>query len=154
MLFVFDLDLTITDYNYGESIDEAWEIRSNYNSLKQMLKKQKQNGHVLAILSRGVRRDVIYFLKKVKLLHLFNIVIGAKSIAENIDNSDFFWGNLKTRYLHALRNVYGDDLVFLDDMMYNIRPARKAGFQVIHVKPPGSMSTVKLIHSFLKKHPN
>lgn len=149
MLLVFDLDETLTDKNYGDNIEEAWDTRANYDAVKQMLQNQKKDGHLLAILSRGVRRDVIKFLYNVKLLYLFDVIIGAKSISENRDNTNKFWGELKTKYLQALAAVYSDEIIFMDDMLYNVLPARRAGFKAIHIKPPGSCTTVKLMQRYL-----
>jgi len=151
MLIVYDLDLTLTDTNYGDKISEAWKSRTNYDAIKQMLQQQQRDGHILAILSRGVRCDVIKFLDNVKLLHLFTVVIGAKSISENRNNTDSFWGELKTKFLKALSTVYGDDIVFADDKTYNIQPARRARFKVLHIKPPGSQTTVKLMHNYFEQ---
>jgi HAD superfamily phosphatase (TIGR01681 family) len=149
MLIVFDLDDTLTDFNYGDSVAEAWETRANYDAVKQMLQQQRKDGHTLVILSRGVRRYIIEFLDNVKLLSLFDVIIGAKSISENRDNTDEFWGRLKTKYLKALAAVYGDEIIFLDDMLYNVLPARRAGFKTIHIKPPGARTTVKLMQRYL-----
>jgi FMN phosphatase YigB (HAD superfamily) len=149
MIFVYDLDLTITDKNGGDSIQEAWDTHANYMSIKNMFIQQKLNGHILMVLSRGVRRDVITFLKKVKLFHFFNVVIGAKSKSQNVDNTNAFWGRLKTKYLKAIASVYaGENLLFCDDMLYNVTPARKAGFKVLHIKPAGSRTTVNLMNRY------
>ena len=145
MLIVYDLDETLTDKNGGNSISEAWYTRENYNEIKNMLHQQKQKGHTLFVVSRGVRMDVIRFLNESKLFSFFEGIIGAKSIKENRDRSAVYWGKLKTRYLKELTKVYGNNIVFVDDNLHNILPARKAGFRCIHVNPPGSKSTVALM---------
>ena len=147
VLLVFDLDETLTDFDSGDTIAEAWKSRKNYDKVRGMLKHLLSQGHRLAVLSRGVRTDVVEFLENTHLLQFFEVVIGATSESQNRNKTDKWWGDQKTKYLKALKDVFGagDDMVFVDDMAYNVVPARKAGFTVFHVNPPGSETTVKLV---------
>ena len=144
MLLVFDLDETLTDNNYGNSVKDAWHKKKNYSDVRRMLRSMRKSGHTLAVLSRGTRASVLELLKAVDLVDLFHVVVGARTIAENSDRSDSWWGRHKTSMLHAMKNTFPEagELVFFDDMMYNVEPARKAGFTVVHIDPPGSATTV------------
>jgi HAD superfamily phosphatase (TIGR01681 family) len=153
MLIVFDLDLTLTDVNGGNRILEAWHSSKNFHDIKKMLKDLKRKQHKLGIITRGVRNEVIDFLDNVNLLKYFEIILGADSLEENEEETDEYWGEKKRDLLHALKesfNVKDNEMVFLDDMKYNIAPCKAAGFNVIHIEPNGSKKTIELLYRYLR----
>ena len=149
-MYVFDLDETLTDHPSGDTVDEAWTSRRNHVRITQMLQSIRDHGHVVVLLTRAVRTEVLTFLKTVHLLDLFDVIIGADNHTQNWDMTDRWWAIHKTKWLQALNETSDVELVFFDDLRINIETAVAAGFTAIQITPPGSKSTERIVRNHLR----
>lgn len=117
-VYVFDLDNTLL----LRKVDTCYKYKYESN-LKEFLENLKSKNHILAIASHN--RSPRYYLKEMEIFELFDYIIGEYPR----EKSDMI--------VEILENVKGkkEDVVFFDDLNFNIEETKKNGIISIKVDP-------------------
>lgn len=132
-ILVLDFDLTITDiHTKGRIIQNKsyWYSKDNLNLLVNCLKKFKNLGWIIYIVSRGIKDDIKQYLTNLNIIELFDDILGSNSIKQVRENS-FTWAKYKTQYLDNIITINNGDknnLYFIDDTQENITFAKSSGY--------------------------
>ena len=156
-VFDFDLTLTfkndrITNYIPidGNYID-LFESEDKLNDMKETFERIKQMDYNIYINTRGLVRDIIHILKNVGInigtCNLIKDVKGSETLEhinrpfgflelkkyglEQIKDTNILWAVKKVIYLNTIReneNVDYNNILFFDDLYYNIDIAKLNGY--------------------------
>jgi len=98
----------------------------------KLIKSQKQHGLKLAIASSGHRKLVHYFLRKLKIVSLFDSIVCAEDITRSKPDPEIF--------LKAAKNLSLDpaECVVIEDSTLGVTAAKSAGMKCIAFRNPNS----------------
>lgn len=154
-ILALDFDLTITDIHTQGKINQTqlyWYSSNNLNMITNCLRKFKNLGWKIYIVSRGIKEDIIQYLTKLNIIELFDNIYGAKNFAHLAENA-LCWSRYKTEYLDiiiSINNTKKENLYFIDDTEENITYAKSSGYSnSIHLSNIG-ISSIMLV-SILEK---
>jgi len=98
----------------------------------KLIKSLKQQGLKLAIASSGHRKLVHYFLRKLKIVSLFDSIVCAEDITRSKPDPEIF--------LKAAKNLSLDpaECVVIEDSTLGVTAAKSAGMKCIAFRNPNS----------------
>ena len=98
----------------------------------KLIKSLKQHGLKLAIASSGHRKLVHYFLRKLKIVSLFDSIVCAEDITRSKPDPEIF--------LKAAKNLSLDpaECVVIEDSTLGVTAAKSAGMKCIAFRNPNS----------------
>lgn len=151
-ILALDFDLTITDIHTKGHIKQTqlyWYFFNNLNLiinyLCKCLRKFKNSGWLIYIVSRGIKEDIVQYLTKLKIIELFDDIYGASNYTHLGENA-FTWSRYKTKYLDIIISMNGakkENLYFIDDTKENIIYAKFSGYSnSIHLSNIGISSII------------
>lgn len=129
-VFVFDLDdtLYLHSVNYDYRVEYTKKIREFLQSLRDM-------GKILCLATHN--KSPYHYLNKMDISDLFDeIVYEQKDVSPNY-NSIYEYTNKKDMIQEIIMktNVSTNDIVFFDDMDYNLQEVKSIGVESIKVYP-------------------
>jgi FMN phosphatase YigB (HAD superfamily) len=134
MIVVFDFDQTLTVVHTGGRpvIGEDY-FTGHLAKTKTLLKGYVDHGWKIYVNTRGIKSDIVAYLKSVNLYKYIRKVYGAATI-EDLARED--WPMRKVRVLDKIssfNSVSKGDIFFYDDTPENIAMARQYGYKNSHV---------------------
>lgn len=154
-ILALDFDLTITDIHTQGHIKQTqlyWYSSNNLNLITNCLRKFKNSGWLIYIVSRGIEEDIVKYLTKLNIIELFDNIYGAKNFVHLGENA-LTWSRYKTEYLDiiiSMNEAKKENLYFIDDIEENIIYAKSSGYSnSIHLSNVG-ISSIMLV-SILEK---
>lgn len=149
-ILALDFDLTLTDIHTQGHIKQTqlyWYSQTNLNQLSNCLRKFKNSGWKIYIVSRGIENDITQYLTKLNIIGLFDGIYGAKNFA-HLRETTHTWSKYKTEYLNniiSMNEAKKENLYFIDDTEENIIFAKSSGYSnSIHLPSIGVNSIMLL----------
>lgn len=129
-VFVFDLDDTL----YLHRVD--WEYRQEYTQkIREFLQCLKDQGKILCLATHN--RKPFYYLNKMDMYDMFDEIVYEKKDVSPWSHSIYDYTNKKDMIQEILdkTNTSITDVVFFDDVHYNINEVKSLGIEAIRVSP-------------------
>lgn len=129
-VFVFDLDNTL----YLHSVDYSY--RQEYTQkIKDFLQNLKDNGKILCLATHNTAP--YYYLSRMDIHDLFQEIIYETRDVHPSLNSIYDYTNKKDMIQEIIdkTNVSTQEVIFFDDVCYNINQVKSLGIESIHVSP-------------------
>jgi HAD superfamily phosphatase (TIGR01681 family) len=129
-VFVFDLDNTL----YLHSVDYSY--RQEYTQkIKDFLQQLKDNGKILCLATHN--KSPYNYLSRMDIYDLFHEIIYEKKDVNPWDNSIYEYTNKKYMIQEIIdkTNVSTQEVIFFDDVYYNVDEVKSLGIESIRVSP-------------------
>jgi len=129
-VFVFDLDNTLylhlVDYSYREEYTQK---------IKDFLQQLKDNGKILCLATHN--KSPYNYLSRMNIYDLFHEIIYEKRDVNPWDNSIYEYTNKKYMLQEIIdkTNVSTQEVIFFDDVYYNVDEVKSLGIESIRVSP-------------------
>lgn len=129
-VFVFDLDDTL----YLHRVDLSYRLEYT-QKIKEFLYTLKQQGKILCLATHN--RSPYYYLNQMEIYDLFHEIIYEKKDVHPRHNSIYEYTNKKDMIQEILdkTNTSIADVIFFDDVHYNIDEVRSLGIETVIVSP-------------------
>ncbi len=129
-VFVFDLDNTLylhlVDYSYREEYTQK---------IRDFLQQLKDNGKILCLATHN--KSPYSYLSRMDIYDLFHEIIYETRDVHPSLNSIYDYTNKKDMVQEIIdkTNVSTQDVIFFDDVYYNINEVKSLGIESIRVSP-------------------
>lgn len=129
-VFVFDLDDTLYLHNVEYSYREEYTQK-----IRDFLQHLKDNGKIVCLATHN--KSPYYYLSRMDIYNLFHEIIYEKKDVNPKYNSIYEYTNKKYMVQEIIdkTNVSTQDVIFFDDVYYNINEVKSLGIESIRVSP-------------------